>query len=190
MHFNGSIYNVEALKCVGWYKKANDAVMNLIGMCAGLCLQHHQVPTSAPWPELIDKFQRYLIPSSIPFIHAFTINFERRWTQSSFIQPQSHPYDRFLWDPIKRAHTVDKFVDDLRERYGGVDSILIWPTYTNIGIDDRNQVRAAFFVFCFLFFVFCFCFLFFVLYLPHLIVFRKSVRDIYNNATFYCWTLV
>jgi formylglycine-generating enzyme required for sulfatase activity len=34
---------------------------------------------------------------------------------------------------------VDKFLDDLETRYGGVDAILLWPTYTNIGADDRNQ---------------------------------------------------
>ena len=26
-----------------------------------------------------------------------------------------------------------------RERAAGVDAILMWPTYTNIGIDDRSQ---------------------------------------------------
>jgi len=25
------------------------------------------------------------------------------------------------------------------KRYGGVDSILLWPTYTNIGTDARSQ---------------------------------------------------
>lgn len=34
---------------------------------------------------------------------------------------------------------MDKFLDDLETRYGGVDAILLWPTYTNIGADDRNQ---------------------------------------------------
>jgi len=33
---------------------------------------------------------------------------------------------------------VDKWLGDLNSRYGGIDKALIWPTYTNIGIDDRS----------------------------------------------------
>lgn len=58
------------------------------------------------------------------------------WTRTSFVQPQIHAYDRYLFDG---AWTVDRYLDDLKQRYGGIDSVLIWPTYTNIGIDDRNQ---------------------------------------------------
>jgi iron(II)-dependent oxidoreductase len=70
---------------------------------------------------------------------------ELTWTQSSFIQPQTMVQDRYLYDPVSRKYTVDRYLDDVQKRYGGVDSVLIWPTYPNMGIDDRNQhdlVRA------------------------------------------------
>ena len=58
------------------------------------------------------------------------------WTRTSFLQPQIHVYDRYLYDG---SWTVDRYLDDLQRRFGGIDSVLIWPTYTNIGIDERNQ---------------------------------------------------
>ena len=64
---------------------------------------------------------------------------ELKWTQTSYIQPQMHPYDRFFYDPLADNYTVQKFLDDVDARYGGVDSILMWPTYTNIGTDARSQ---------------------------------------------------
>ena len=36
-------------------------------------------------------------------------------------------------------YTVDRYLDDLEKRYGGIDAVLIWPTYPNMGIDNRNQ---------------------------------------------------
>ncbi len=62
-----------------------------------------------------------------------------QWTQSSFIQPQMMVHDRFFYDPVQAKYTVDRYLDDLDKRYGGIDSVLIWATYPNMGIDDRNQ---------------------------------------------------
>ena len=62
-----------------------------------------------------------------------------KWTQSSFIQPQMMVHDRYFYDPIAGKYTVDRYLDDLEKRYGGIDSVLIWPTYSNMGIDNRNQ---------------------------------------------------
>ena len=62
-----------------------------------------------------------------------------KWAQSSFIQPQMMVHDRYFYDPVTSKYTVDRYLDDLEKRYGGIDSVLIWPTYPNMGIDDRNQ---------------------------------------------------
>jgi gamma-glutamyl hercynylcysteine S-oxide synthase len=62
-----------------------------------------------------------------------------KWAQSSFIQPQMMVHDRYFYDPIQGKYTVDRYLDDLDKRYGGIDSVLVWATYPNMGIDDRNQ---------------------------------------------------
>ncbi len=64
---------------------------------------------------------------------------EFQWTQSSFIQPQMMVQDRYFYDPVAGKYTVDRYLDDLDKRYGGIDAVLIWPTYPNMGVDDRNQ---------------------------------------------------
>jgi iron(II)-dependent oxidoreductase len=63
-----------------------------------------------------------------------------RWTQSSFMQPQMMVQDRYFYDPVAGRYTVDRYVDDLEKRYGGIDAVLVWSTYPNMGIDDRNQL--------------------------------------------------
>jgi formylglycine-generating enzyme required for sulfatase activity len=64
---------------------------------------------------------------------------ELAWTQASFIQPQMMIHDRYFYDPVAGKYTVDRYLDDLQRRYGGIDSVLIWQSYPNIGIDNRNQ---------------------------------------------------
>ena len=63
-----------------------------------------------------------------------------QWAQSSFMQPQMMVHDRYFYDPVAGKYTVDRYVDDLVRRYGGIDAVLIWSTYPNMGIDDRDQL--------------------------------------------------
>ena len=60
------------------------------------------------------------------------------WSPAMFIAPQSHIYDSFLYDPVE-GWTVDRFLDDLESRYGGIDGVLLWCTYPNLGVDERSQ---------------------------------------------------
>jgi len=62
-----------------------------------------------------------------------------KWAQSAFMQPQMMVQDRYFYDPMAGKYTVDRYLDDLEKRYGGIDAVLIWPTYPNMGIDNRNQ---------------------------------------------------
>jgi iron(II)-dependent oxidoreductase len=60
------------------------------------------------------------------------------WTQTSYVEPQIHPFDRLFYDRDSHKYTVTRFLDDLTIRYGGVDSMLIWPTYPMIGAWCRS----------------------------------------------------
>ena len=84
-----------------------------------------------------------------------------RWTETSFVQPLVMPFDRALFNQSSGEWTVDAFLDGLRAQYGGVDSVLLWPTCAcrtspscfahsavrrlvlctdpQLGIDSRNQ---------------------------------------------------
>ena len=64
---------------------------------------------------------------------------ELLWNRRSFVQPQMMVEERYFYDPVTGKYTVDRYLDDLKKRYGGIDSVLIWPVYPNIGIDNRNQ---------------------------------------------------
>jgi gamma-glutamyl hercynylcysteine S-oxide synthase len=66
-----------------------------------------------------------------------------QWTRSAFIQPQMMVHDRYFYDPVAHKYTVDRYLDDLQKRYGGIDAVLIWATYPNMGIDARNQLEMV-----------------------------------------------
>jgi gamma-glutamyl hercynylcysteine S-oxide synthase len=64
---------------------------------------------------------------------------ELKWAQSSFMQPQMMAEDRYFYNVATGKYTVDRYLDDLNKRFGGIDSVLIWQSYPNIGIDNRSQ---------------------------------------------------
>ncbi|MFI5194589.1 MAG: formylglycine-generating enzyme family protein [Chitinophagales bacterium] len=61
------------------------------------------------------------------------------WSRKIFIYTLTMAADRYLYDPVSGKYTVNRYLDDAQKRFGGLDAVLIWPTYPNIGIDNRNQ---------------------------------------------------
>jgi iron(II)-dependent oxidoreductase len=64
---------------------------------------------------------------------------ELQWAQRNFVHALMMVEDRNFYDPVARKYTVGKYLDDLESRYGGIDSVLFWYVYPNVGVDDRNQ---------------------------------------------------
>src|ERR1039457_4906914 len=64
---------------------------------------------------------------------------ELKWTQRSFVQPQMMVEDRYFFDTLGARDMADRYPDDVIRRCGGIDSVLVWHVYPNIGIDNRNQ---------------------------------------------------
>ena len=62
-----------------------------------------------------------------------------RWARTAFMQPLAMPFDLYIYNSTAHEYTAKRYLDSLRDQYGGADSVLLWPTYTNIGADDRNQ---------------------------------------------------
>lgn len=62
-----------------------------------------------------------------------------QWAQRNFVHALAMVEDRYLYDPVAGRYTVQRYLDDLESRYGGIDSVLLWYIYPNIGVDDRNH---------------------------------------------------
>ncbi|HEX5470586.1 MAG TPA: hypothetical protein VFW73_01810, partial [Lacipirellulaceae bacterium] len=98
-------------------------------------------PKSADRDEWFQKMKdwRKSIHKRIKYDDAQYRRPELRWAQHAFVQPQAMVEDRYFYDPVAGKYTVDRYLDDVTKRYGGIDAVLLWPVYPNIGIDDRNQ---------------------------------------------------
>ncbi|RCH83239.1 hypothetical protein CU098_007889, partial [Rhizopus stolonifer] len=64
---------------------------------------------------------------------------ELHWVQTSYVQPHVMVNDLYLYDPVTNKYTVDRYLKDAEKRYGAIDSIVIWPTFPNLGCDSRNS---------------------------------------------------
>eukprot|EP01084_Bolivina_argentea_P290185 498392_1 len=95
----------------------------------------------ADWSSWIDNINKKRTEdlASINYNGSIFNVIDLQWGQSSFIQPQMHGYDAYFYDVNSHSYTYDKWLTDLKQRYGGIDALLFWVTYTNLGADDRNQ---------------------------------------------------
>ena len=79
--------------------------------------------TAEDWTrELIDWRREHLIR-----IGYDDVNYRRpelQWAQRNFVHAQMMVEDRYFFDPATGQYTVDRYLDDLEARFGGIDSVL------------------------------------------------------------------
>jgi len=124
----------------------------VLGIACGQDSQFSPKPSQIPGPATSADFQTWLADVKhwrmerrirIGYNGSEYERPELEWTQSSFIQPQMMIHDRYFYDPVAGKYTVDRYLDDVKKRYGGIDSVLVWQSYPNIGIDNRSQYDMA-----------------------------------------------
>lgn len=98
--------------------------------------------TSEDWiSEMLDWRREHL--TRIGYDDANYRRPDLQWAQANFVHAQMMVEDRYFFDPEAGRYTVDRYLDDLQARFGGIDSVLLWFVYPNIGIDDRNKTDLA-----------------------------------------------
>jgi hypothetical protein len=61
------------------------------------------------------------------------------WASRCFTVAQVWLWDELFFDFEAQRFTPERFLADARERFGGLDGVVLWHAYPVIGIDDRNQ---------------------------------------------------
>ena len=107
-----------------------------------LKMEHEVIPGPQPgdmkWLTDMKKY-RELKLAEMKYSGAEYDRPELKWCQRAFVQPQMMVEDRYFFDVKTGKYTVDRYLDDLVKRYGGIDAVLVWAIYPNIGIDNSNQ---------------------------------------------------
>lgn len=61
------------------------------------------------------------------------------WTHDNFVMGFAFVWDQDLWDPETGSWTVDHYCEKMEKEFGGFQSVVLWHSYPNIGIDEKNQ---------------------------------------------------
>ena len=64
---------------------------------------------------------------------------ESAWASRCFTVAQVWLWDELFFDFDAQRFTPERLLADARERFGGLDGVVLWHAYPVIGIDDRNQ---------------------------------------------------
>jgi formylglycine-generating enzyme required for sulfatase activity len=65
---------------------------------------------------------------------------EMQWVRRAFVKGVLCVWDRDFYDPQTRHYRVREYCEMMRREFGGLEVVMLWQMYPNIGIDSRNQL--------------------------------------------------
>ncbi len=61
------------------------------------------------------------------------------WTHQNFVMGFAFMWDNKFWNPETGEYLVDSYCKTMEKEFGGIQSVILWHSYPNIGIDEKNQ---------------------------------------------------
>jgi hypothetical protein len=95
----------------------------------------------ADWPAWRSRLHEWRTASQAALGYTGSIYAEpaARWAATCFAIAQVWLWDELLFSFGEQRFTPDRFLADARDRFGGLDAVVLWHAYPVIGLDDRNQ---------------------------------------------------
>ena len=64
---------------------------------------------------------------------------ELSWSHQNFVMGFVFIWDTDFWDPGRGEYRVEQFCRKMEREFGGIQSVILWHSYPNLGIDEKNQ---------------------------------------------------
>ncbi len=64
---------------------------------------------------------------------------EMQWIKKNFIMGFGFIWDKDFYDSQTGKYKIKAYCDLMKKEFGGFQSVMIWHSYPNIGIDEKNQ---------------------------------------------------
>ena len=61
------------------------------------------------------------------------------WSHDNFVMGFVYMWDHSFYDTARGTYRVDEYCRTMQQEFGGMQSVILWHSYPNIGVDNRNQ---------------------------------------------------
>ncbi|MRX76971.1 SUMF1/EgtB/PvdO family nonheme iron enzyme [Pedobacter petrophilus] len=93
-------------------------------------------------PDRVKRYNELAImfnPKSIALDRQLYDRPEMQWLKKNFIMGFAFMWDKDFYDNETGKYKVKEYCDKMKKEFGGFQSVMIWHSYPNIGIDEKNQ---------------------------------------------------